>query len=255
MSTHTQFVNVLQNKKQSVLAAKQNVLNRVTAAKQRILSPITPISTYDDVQAVSYDDKLTSPEMYDSVYTEGTQPYQQPPIESEEGNVRKHVDGSFSVIEADGYVHNFGFDEQTARSYGAYTTAKDTAKEEDAPEPGSVGDIANRLMQATVGIGGMAYTGAVGTGQTLRHQIDDYNSRGALRPVIVEPGSEYVGQRNPKITEEDEYTFNNIDQLNLDEQQVYKQSLKYKILSELQNRAEKTKENLEQNVKYIWDLK
>ena len=50
--------------------------------------------------------------MYDSVYTEGTQPYQQPPIESEEGNVRKHVDGSFSVIEADGYVHNFGFNEQ-----------------------------------------------------------------------------------------------------------------------------------------------
>ena len=244
MSTHTQFVNVLQNKKQSVLAAKQNVLNRVTAAKQRILSPVTVISAYDDVEAMSYDDKLTSPEMYDSVYTEGTQPYQQPPIEFEEGNVRKHVDGSFSVIEADGYVHNFGFDEQTARSYGAYTTAKDTAKEEDAPEPGTVGDIANRLMQATVGIGGMAYTGAVGTGQTLRHQIDDYNSRGALRPVIVEPGSEYVGQRNPKITEEDEYTFNNIDQLNLDEQQVYKQSLKYKILSELQNRAEKTKENL-----------
>ena len=244
MSTHTQFVNVLQSKKQSVLTAKQNALNKVTAAKQRILSPVTVISAYDDVEAMSYDDKLTSPEMYDSVYTEGTQPYQQPPIEFEEGNVRKHVDGSFSVIEADGYVHNFGFDEQTARSYGAYTIAKDKAEKEDAPEPGSVGDIANRLMQATVGIGGMAYTGAVGTGQTLRHQIDDYNSRGALSPVIVEPGSEYVGQRNPKITEEDEYTFNNIDQLNLDEQQVYKQSLKYKILSELQNRAEKTKENL-----------
>ena len=246
MSTHTQFVNVLQNKKQSVLAAKQNVLNRVTAAKQRILSPVTVISAYDDVQAVSYDDKLTSPEMYDSVYTEGTQPYQQLPIEieSEEGNVRKHVDGSFSVIEADGYVHNFGFDEQTARSYGAYATAKATAREEDAPEPGSVGDIANRLMQATVGIGGTGYTGIVGTGQTLRHQIDDYNSRGALRAPVVQPDSKYSGQRNPRITEEDEYTFNNIDQLSSDEQQVYKQSLKYKILSELQRRADETKENL-----------
>ena len=200
MSTHTQFVNVLQNKKQSVLTAKQNVLNRVTAAKQRILSPITPISTYDDVQAVSYDDKLTSPEMYDSVYTEGTQPYQQPPIESEEGNVRKHVDGSFSVIEADGYIHNFGFNEQTARSYGAYTIAKDKAEKEDAPEPGSAGDIANRLMQATVGIGGAGYTGIVGTGQTLRHQIDDYNSRGALRAPVVQPDSKYTGQRKPRIT-------------------------------------------------------
>ena len=72
MSTHAQFINVLQNKKQSVFAAKQNALNRVTSAKQRILSPITVTPTYDDVQAVSYDDKLTSPKMYDSVYTEGT---------------------------------------------------------------------------------------------------------------------------------------------------------------------------------------
>ena len=244
MSTHTQFVNVLQNKKQSVFAAKANILNRVTAAKQRILSPVTVIPTYDDVEAVSYDDKLTSPEMYDSVYTEGTQPYQQPPIESEEGNVRKHVDGSFSVIEADGYVHNFGSDEQTARSYGAYTTVKDTAIEEDAPKPGSAGDVANRLMQATVGIGGMAYTGAVGTGQTLRHQIDDYNSRGALRPVVIEPGSEYRGQRNPRITEEDESRFNNIEQLPSEIQKLYRQSLKYKIISELKNRAEETKEDL-----------
>ena len=102
MSTHTQFVNVLQNKKQSVFAAKANVLNRVTAAKQRILSPVTIIPTYDDVQAVSYDDALTSPEMYDNVYIEGTQPYQQPPVEVEEGNVRKHTDGTFSVIEDDG---------------------------------------------------------------------------------------------------------------------------------------------------------
>jgi hypothetical protein len=244
MSNHAQFINVLQNKKQSVFSAKQSVLNRVTAAKQRILSPVTVIPTYDDVQAVSYDDKLTSPEMYDSVYTEGTQPYQQPPIESEEGNIRKHVDGSFSVIEADGYVHNFGFDEQTARSYGAHTIAKDKAIEEDAPEPGSVGDITNRLTQATVGIGGMGYTGVVGTGQTLRHQIDDYNSRGALRPVVIEPGSEYAGQRNPKITEEDESKFNNIEQLPSEIQKLYRQSLKFKILNELKNRAEETKENL-----------
>ena len=185
MSTHTQFVNVLQNKKQSVLTAKQNALNKVTAAKQRILSPVTVISAYDDVEAVSYDDKLTSPEMYDSVYTEGTQPYQQPPIEFEEGNVRKHVDGSFSVIEADGYVHNFGFNEQTARSYGAYTIAKDKAFKEGAPEPGSVGDIANRLMQATVGIGAMGYKGVVGAQQTLRSRIDNYNSRSPyLEPII-----------------------------------------------------------------------
>ena len=244
MSTHTQFVNVLQNKKQSVFTTKQNVLNRVTAAKQRILSPVTVISTYDDVEAVSYDDKLTSPEMYDSVYTEGTQPYQQPPIESEEGNIRKHTDGSFSVIESDGYVHNFGFDEQIARSYGAHTIAKDKAIEEDAPKPGSAGDVANRLLQATVGIGGMAYKGVVGTGQTLRHQIDDYNSRGALRPVVIEPGREYVGQRNPKITEEDESRFNNIEQLPSEIQQLYRKSLKFKILTELKNRAEGTKEDL-----------
>ena len=244
MSTHTQFVNVLQSKKQSVLTAKQNASNRVTAAKQRILSPVTIIPTYDDVEAVSYDDKLTSPEMYDSVYTEGTQPYQQPPIESEEGNIRKHVDGSFSVIEADGYIHNFGFNEQTARSYGAYTIVKDKAEKEDAPEPGSAGDVANRLMQATVGIGAMPYKGVVGTGQTLRHQIDDYNSRGALRPVVIEPGREYVGQRNPKITEEDESRFNNIEQLPSEIQQLYRKSLKYKILSELKDRSEVTKENL-----------
>ena len=240
MSTHAQFVNTLQNKKQSVFTAKQNALGRITAAKQRILSPVTVIPTYDDVQAVSYDDALTSPEMYDDVYIEGTQPYQQPPVEFEEGNVRKHVDGSFSVIEADGYIHNFGFNEQTARSYGAYTIAKDKAEKEDAPEPGSAGDIANRLMQATVGIGGMAYTGAVGTGQTLRHQIDDYNSRGALRAPVVEPGREYVGQRNPKITKEDESRFNNIEQLPSEIQKLYKQSFKYKILTELKNRAEGT---------------
>ena len=244
MSTHTQFVNVLQNKKQSVLTAKQNALNKVTAAKQRILSPVTVISAYDDVEAVSYDDKLTSPEMYDSVYTEGTQPYQQPPIEFEEGNVRKHVDGSFSVIEADGYVHNFGFNEQTARSYGAYTIAKDKAFKEGAPEPGSVGDIANRLMQATVGIGAMGYKGVVGAQQTLRSRIDNYNSRSPYLEPIIEPDIGYEGPRSPKITKEDEYKFNNIDQLSSDEQELYTQSLKYKILSELKRRADETKENL-----------
>ena len=244
MSTHAQFINTLQNKKQSVFAAKANVLNKVIAAKQRILSPVTILPTYDDVQAVSYDDALTSPEMYDNVYIEGTQPYQQPPVEVEEGNVRKHIDGTFSVIEDDGYVHNFGSNEQEARSYGAYSTARTKAREEGAPEPGSVGDVANRLFQATVGIGGTGYTGFVGTGQTLRHQIDDYNSRGALRTPVVEPGSDYSGQRNPRITEEDESRFNNIEQLPSEIQKLYRQSLKFKILTELKRRADETKENL-----------
>ena len=212
MSTHGQFVNTLQNKKQSVFTAKQNALGRITAAKQRILSPVTVIPTYDDVEAVSYDDKLTSPEMYDSVYTEGTQPYQQPPIEFEKGNVRKHVDGSFSVIEDDGFIQPFK-DEQTARSYGAYTTTKDEARRQGAPEPGSAGDVANKLLQGTFNIFGMGYTGAVGTGQTLRHQIDDYNSRGPWKTPVVQLGKEDQGTRWYKITEEDESRFNNIEQL------------------------------------------
>jgi len=48
------------------------------------------------------------------------------------GNVRKHEDGTFSVTEKDGYIH-YLVDEQTARSYGAYTLAKDKS----ISEPGS----------------------------------------------------------------------------------------------------------------------
>ena len=254
MSTHTQFVNVLQNKKQSVFAAKANVLNRVTAAKQRILSPVTIIPTYDDVQAVSYDDALTSPEMYDNVYIEGTQPYQQPPVEVEEGNVRKHTDGTFSVIEDDGYVHNFGSNEQEARSYGAYSTAQAKAREEDAPDTRSSMDVVNRLGQGLTGIFGSGYKGVVGIGATLRNQIEDYNSRGPWKTPVVQLGREDQGTKWYKITEEDESRFNNIEQLPSEIQQLYRKSLKFKILTELKNRAEIAKEKLVVAEKDIADI-
>ena len=174
MATHTSFISTLLHKKQQVADTKRIAAARVSSAKYgKMLSPM-PVGEDTDIFSIP------TP----NVYMEGLEPSETAPIVSQEGNVREHLDGTFSVVEDSGYVQK-GLDEQTARSYGAYTIAKDRAIREDAPEPGSVGDIANRLFQATIGIGGTGYTGIVGTGQTLRHQIDDYNSRGAIRTPVV----------------------------------------------------------------------
>ena len=194
MSTHTSFISTLLHKKQQIADTKRIAATRVSAAKYgKMLSSVPP---EEDIDIFS----IPTPD----VYMEGLEPSETTPIINQEGNIREHSDGSFSVVEDSGYVQK-GLDEQTARSYGAYTIAKDKAIREDAPEPGSAGDVANRLFQATVGIGGVGYTGIVGTGQTLRYQIDAYNQRDIFsRAPVVEPGRDYIGQRNPKITEEDE---------------------------------------------------
>ena len=202
MATHTSFISTLLHKKQQIADTKRIAATRVSAAKYgKMLSSAPP---EEDIDIFS----IPTPD----VYMEGLEPSETAPIVNQEGNVREHLDGTFSVLEDSGYVQK-GLDEQTARSYGAYTTAKDTAIREDAPDPYSAGDIANRFAQGTANIFGMGYTGLVGTGQTLRHRIDDYNSRGPYQEPIVEPGKRHLGARAPKITEEDENRFNNVNQL------------------------------------------
>ena len=236
------FVNALQGKQQLIRNQKQAVLPKVAAAKQAIFNfAPTVIPSYNNVSAPSYDDVVAP--TYDNIYTEETSPVTLPPVANQEGNIREHTDGTFSVIENDGFIQPFK-DEFSARSYGAYTTTKDEARRQGAPEPGSAGDVANRLLQGTFNLVGMGYKGAVGTGQTLRHQIDDYNSRGPWKTPVVQLGREDQGTKWYKITEEDESRFNNIEQLPSEIQKLYRQSLKYRILTELKNRAEKTKENL-----------
>ena len=119
------FVNTLQGKQQLVRNQKQAVLPKVAAAKQAIFN-FAPrvIPSYSNVTVPSYDDVVAP--TYDNIYTEETSPVVLPPVVNQEGNVREHADGTFSVIEDSGFIQPLK-DEQSARSYGAYTTAADEA--------------------------------------------------------------------------------------------------------------------------------
>tara|TARA_R110000787_G_scaffold18846_1_gene57239 strand:- start:2341 stop:5523 length:3183 start_codon:yes stop_codon:yes gene_type:complete len=135
-------------------------------------------------------------------------------------------------------------DELSARSYGKYTNAKDTAIREGAPDRYSFEDIRNRLGQGLVGIGASGVKAVIGTG-TLRDEIDKYN-KGEVAPTpLVTALRAFVGTQAPRITEEDENRFANVNELSLVEQRLYKESPKFKLLTELKNKAIETKAELD----------
>jgi hypothetical protein len=234
------FVTTLQGKQQLVRTQKQGVLNRVAAAKQRVFNfAPTVIPSYNNVSVPSYDDVVTP--TYDNIYTEETSPVALPPVVNQEGNVREHSDGTFSVIEDSGFIQPLK-DEQSARSYGAYTTADDEARKQGAPKRGSIEDVANRLGQGLVGIIGSGYKGVIGTG-TLRDEIDGYNRR-AASPQINYAEEQFPGKIT-NITKEDENRFANVNELSPVEQRLYLASPKFKLLTELKNKAIETKAELD----------
>ena len=234
------FVNTLQGKQQLVRTQKQAVLPKVAAAKQAIFN-FAPrvIPSYGNVSVPSYDDVVAP--TYDNIYTEETSPVALPPVVNQEGNVREHSDGTFSVIEDSGFIQPLK-DEQSARSYGAYTTADDEARKQGAPKRGSIEDVANRLGQGLVGIIGSGYKGVIGTG-TLRDEIDGYNRR-AASPQINYAEEQFPGKIT-NITKEDENRFANVNELSPVEQRLYLASPKFKLLTELKNKAIETKAELD----------
>ena len=232
MATHTSFISTLLHKKQQIADTKRIAASRVSAAKYgKMLSPV-PTGDVDIFSIPST-----------NVYMEGLEPSETAPIINQEGNFSEHSDGTFSVTEEDGYVHK-GLDEQTARSYRAYTTAKDKAIREDAPERYSFEGIRNRVAQGLVGIGELGYKASIGTG-TLRNEIDNFNKGEASVSPAVTALQSFVNAQVPKITEEDEKRFANVNQLAPVEQRLYVNSPKFKILTELRNKAVATKAELD----------
>ena len=232
MANHTSFISTLLYKKQQVADTKRIAATRVSSAKYgKMLSPVPT----GDVDIFSIPDT--------DVYMEGLEPSETAPIVNQEGNLREHLDGTFSVIEDSGYVQK-GLNEETARSYGAYTTARATAIREDAPDRYSFEDIRNRVAQGLVGIGASGVKASIGTG-TLRYEIDKYNKGEAAPTPLVTTLRAFVGRHAPRITEEDEKRFANVNQLAPVEQRLYVNSPKFKILTELKNKAIETKAELD----------